>query len=122
MIKNQRLLENLHLPLWIIKDTCWMMQLKWLGIMMIGPTIGMAIYITYVSRKSPMDLWPNLSVLCWICANATWMAGEFLGFSFQHPALLLFILGLLAIGNYLLKYKNASGRIIGTENNHNNKL
>jgi hypothetical protein len=104
MLKNQRLLENLHLPLWIVKDTCWMLQLKWLGVLMVGPTIVMAIYIAYTSRKSAMRLWPNLSVLCWICANSTWMLGEFFHFTFRIPSFALFIAGLVTIGVYLFKY------------------
>ena len=28
--------ENLHIVFWLIKDSCWMLQLKWLGIVMVG--------------------------------------------------------------------------------------
>ena len=122
MFKNQRLLENLHLPLWIIKDTCWMLHIKWLAIAMIAPTIGMAIYIAYISRKSPLNLWPNLSVLCWISANAIWMLGEFAGFSFQLPSSILFVAGLVGIGIYFILYNTASGRFNKGDDWNNNNL
>ncbi|TAE84900.1 MAG: hypothetical protein EAY81_07135 [Bacteroidetes bacterium] len=121
-MKNQRLLENLHLPLWIIKDTCWMLQVKWLAIAMIAPTIGMAIYIVYISRKSLLNFWPNLSVLCWISANAIWMLGEFLGFSFQLPSSVLFIIGLVGMGVYFIIYNRALGRFNKGDDRNNNNL
>jgi hypothetical protein len=70
--------ENLHIPLWLLKDTCWMMEWKMLGITMIFPTVSVAMYLTYKSRKTK-DFYINLAVLFWISANAYWMACEFFG-------------------------------------------
>jgi hypothetical protein len=70
--------ENLHIPLWLLKDTCWMMEWKVLGISMIFPTISVAFYLAYKSRRSK-DFFINLAVLFWITANAYWMCCEFLG-------------------------------------------
>jgi hypothetical protein len=37
--------ENVHILLWLIKDTCWMLEWKVLGCLMIAPTIAVAIYL-----------------------------------------------------------------------------
>ncbi|MES2513391.1 MAG: hypothetical protein V4580_04575 [Bacteroidota bacterium] len=68
--------ESLHIVFWLIKDSCWMLQLKWLGIAMVIPTLAIAIIIVYFTRKG-VDLYLNLAILCWICANSFWMYIEF---------------------------------------------
>src|ERR1700751_3227024 len=70
--------ENLHIPLWLLKDTCWMMEWKTLGIVMIVPTVSVALYLAYKSQKTK-DFFINLAVLFWISANAYWMCCEFFG-------------------------------------------
>jgi hypothetical protein len=71
--------ENIHIPLWLLKDTCWMLEWKALGITMICPTVGVAIYITWKTRKTD-DFFINLAICFWISANAFWMCCEF----FKH--------------------------------------
>ena len=44
---------------------------------MIVPTIGLAFYISWISRRDKAELFHNLAVCCWISANSTWMIGEF---------------------------------------------
>lgn len=68
--------ENLHIVFWLIKDACWMLQFKWLGVIMVIPTIVIAAIIVYVTRKT-VDVYLNLAILCWICANSFWMYIEF---------------------------------------------
>ncbi len=68
--------ENLHIVFWLLKDSCWMLQFKWMGIIMVIPTVFVAGLIAYVSRKTN-DLYINLAILCWICANSFWMYVEF---------------------------------------------
>jgi hypothetical protein len=33
-----RRVENMHILLWLIKDACWAMDLKWMALFMIIPT------------------------------------------------------------------------------------
>ena len=42
-----RKIENLHIVLWLIKDLCWVMLWKPLGLIMITPTIGASLLITW---------------------------------------------------------------------------
>lgn len=68
--------ENLHIVFWLIKDSCWMLEFKWLSVIMVIPTIVMAAIIVYVTRKT-IDVYLNLAILSWICANSFWMFIEF---------------------------------------------
>lgn len=35
--------ENLHIVFWLIKDSCWMLEIRWLGALMVGPALFMAV-------------------------------------------------------------------------------
>jgi len=72
-----RRFENWHILLWLLKDLCWVMDYKSFGTFMIVPTISLALIITYKTRKVFSELMHNIAVVCWICANSTWMFGEF---------------------------------------------
>ncbi|MCB9189937.1 MAG: hypothetical protein H6600_08910 [Flavobacteriales bacterium] len=74
--KKVREFENFHIVLWLMKDVCWVMQAKTLGTIMVFPTVSLAIYIAWLTRKSLVDLYHNLAVVCWISANSIWMLGE----------------------------------------------
>lgn len=76
----QRRIENLHIVFWLIKDISWCLLWRVLGIIMIAPTLGAAIYITWRARDNKTDLAHNLAVVFWITANAWWMLAEFFEF------------------------------------------
>lgn len=99
MDEKQRKFENYHIVLWLVKDLCWAMEFKTLGMVMIAPTIALAVYITYRSFENRFEFMHNLAVCFWITANATWMTGEF--FDFADPArsmaAVCFVIGLLLI-------------------------
>jgi hypothetical protein len=71
--------ENLHILFWLVKDISWAMLWKPIGVVMIVPTISVAILITWQTRKIKSELFHNLAVTFWICANAFWMLMEFTG-------------------------------------------
>jgi len=62
MFKNIRQYENLHIAFWLTKDRCWFMSFKVLGILMIIPTLFVAVHIAYKSRKNISDLFHNIAV------------------------------------------------------------
>lgn len=76
-LQSLREYENLHIVLWLLKDTCWLMLWKTGGIIMIVPTVAVAFHITWLNRKNIDQLFHNIAVSNWICANAVWMIGEF---------------------------------------------
>ncbi len=98
----QRKTENLHIVFWLMKDISWCLMWRTLGIVMIVPTLGAALYITWRARANRVDRAHNLAVVFWITANAWWMIAEFfdfdeapfwLGVSGRHWALVPFVIG-----------------------------
>lgn len=99
--KTLREIENGHIVLWLIKDTCWCTGFKPLGMLMIIPTLAVAAHITWSSRNDAHDLWTNIAVCFWIMANAVWMTGEFYFNDGLRPvAYVFFALGLLSLVAY----------------------
>lgn len=103
MLAKIRNLENTHILLWLIKDSCWVMDFKPLGVFMIIPTVIMAFYLTYLSRHDRKELLHNLAVCCWILANSIWMIGEFYFDDTSRPyAAAFFLLGLAFVAFYYI--------------------
>lgn len=104
MPRSTKHYENIHIPLWLIKDTCWMMEWKTIGISMIVPTIAVAILIA-IRTYRVKEFLINLAICFWILANAYWMCCEFLGFvEMKYIAGLPFLLGAICV---VLFYWNA---------------
>lgn len=102
-----RKIENLHIFLWLLKDVCWALNFKVMGMIMIIPTITVAVAITWQTRKITTELIHNLAVVLWITANCFWMTGEFYGFDegtwgARHLALIPFSIGLLILLYYYI--------------------
>lgn len=104
MLAKIRKIENSHIILWLIKDTFWVMDLKTPGMIMIVPTIAMAIYLCFISRKDQKEFYHSLAVCFWIAANASWMIGEFYFNDGLRPlAFSFFAMGLVSIAFYYLR-------------------
>ncbi len=104
MSKKIRLVENLHVPLWLIKDTCWMLQYKVVGVCFIAPTLGFALYIAWQSRHRKLVLYPSLAIVFWIMANSIWMIDEFFEVGIRQFSLYSFIVGFLFVFLYGFEY------------------
>ena len=76
LLDKIRKYESLHIVFWLVKDSCWMLELKTLGALMIIPTIFIAVYILVKTRKT-VDAYINAAILFWISANSFWMLMEF---------------------------------------------
>lgn len=99
-----RMIENLHIVFWLIKDLSWAMLWKPLGIIMIIPTISAALLITWQTRNIKAELFHNIAVDCWICANAYWMIVEFqdLPDKFRYFTAIPFSIGIGFIAYYYI--------------------
>ena len=105
MFKKIREYENLHIALWLLKDTCWVMTWRIPGMLMIIPTLLVAIHIAWKSKDHLDDLFHNIAVCLWIAANATWMTGEFFyEDTLRSYAAVFFALGLIVVAIYYLIY------------------
>jgi len=79
-----RRLENLHIVFWLVKDISWCVLWKTLGVAMIFPTLGIAVFIAWRTRQMKSELAHNLAIAFWISANSYWMISEFYGFDEMH--------------------------------------
>ena len=109
-----RKMENLHIVFCLFKDVAWCLGLKWLGTVMIIPTLIISIVIAYRTRQYVSELCHNLAITVWISANSYWMVSEFFGFdhhiiwgtyTFKHLAIIPFTIGILILGYYYLIWK-----------------
>lgn len=99
---NYRWIENLHILLWLIKDICWAMEFKPGGIIMIFPTVFVAFYITWKSRRMRSETYHNIAVCCWIVANSVWMLGEFFEYESRPYAASIFGIGISLLAYYYI--------------------
>jgi len=104
-----RRMENMHIAFWLLKDISWCMIWKELGIIMIIPTLTVAIWISWKNKHIKSELAHNLAIVFWISANSYWMISEFLlfdewiiwrEFTGKHIALLPFIAGAVTLLYY----------------------
>jgi len=99
-IKKQ---ENIHILFWLIKDFCWSLEIKWLALFMVLPTVSLAIVIFWNSRNFYSEAIHNFAVCFWILANSVWMIGEFIEVDFRMIAATLFFVGLTTLTIYYTK-------------------
>ena len=105
-----RKIENLHILLWLLKDICWALNLKYPALIMIVPTLMVAVIITYQTRKIISEVIHNLAIDFWITANCTWMVGEFFhldenligAYGLRQLSLIPFSIGLIILAYYYL--------------------
>lgn len=99
---KHRKTENLHIVFWLLKDMSWAMLWKPLGLVMIIPTIGAALLITWQTRHIKSELLHNLAVDFWIVANAYWMLTEFYSINdtLRYYTIIPFSIGLIIIAYY----------------------
>jgi len=104
-------MENMHILFWLLKDVSWCLDFKPLAILMIFPTLIVAIWITRKNRHITSELAHNLAVIFWITANSMWMLVEFLAidediiwrnFTGRHLAIIPFTIGLSILVYYYL--------------------
>ena len=111
---SYRKLENLHVLFWLVKDMSWCMIWRPLGMLMVVPTLGIALVIAWRTRNNPAEFAHNQAIVCWITANSYWMSSEFFGFDTVHVlphvtgqqlALVPFLIGLGTLAYYYLVQK-----------------
>jgi hypothetical protein len=104
-----RRIENLHILFWLVKDLCWAMNFRYVGMFMIIPTMVAALMITWQTRKIFSELMHNLAVVFWITANCTWMIGEFFGidegpYGLRTMAIIPFGIGLAILASFYIRF------------------
>lgn len=100
-----RKIENLHILFWLMKDLCWCLLFRPLGIIMIFPTLTVAIWIAWRNRHIVAELTHNVAIALWIVANSMWMIDEFFFNEKIRPYCVIpFSLGILILFYYYFYY------------------
>lgn len=100
-LQTIRRLENVHIPLWLLKDVSWVSDWKLLGMVMAVPTLAVGVYLCWKTRADSAEFFHSLAVTFWILANITWMYGEFFLDDGTRPAAkVFFFCGLFQLGAY----------------------
>lgn len=102
------ILEMAHIPLWLIKDLCWLMTWRFTGIIMAIPTVLVAIILAVITYKDKSRFLPNVSIAFWIIANANWMLAEFFELPTKFYSIVPFIGGIAIFLLYLYQ-RNKKG-------------
>ena len=102
--KHFRFYEHLHIPFWLVKDTCWALEFKTLGVCMVVPTLALAIIISIKTIKNLPEFLPNIAICLWITANSIWMCDEFFELGIKEVCYIPFIIGLMIIAYWLVFY------------------
>jgi len=99
------ILEMAHIPLWLIKDLCWLMTWRTTGIIMAVPTVTVAIVLALLTKKDRARFLPNVFIAFWIIANANWMVAEFFDLPIRFYSILPFAAGILVFMVYLYQQR-----------------
>lgn len=103
LLNKIRKYESMHVVFWLIKDSCWMLELKLLGAIMIIPTLFLALFIVFKTRKT-IDFYINTAIFFWITANSFWMLMEFFNHNmYKDYAVIPFAFGFLCVGLFYFK-------------------
>ncbi len=103
LLDKIRKYENLHIVFWLVKDSCWMLELKWLGAIMMVPTLFLAVFLVFKTARST-DVFINLAIFFWIVANSYWMMMEFFNNNhYKNLAAIPFGLGFIMVGIFYIK-------------------
>lgn len=114
MVETKKTISNaffdrIHILFWLCKDSSWLLGFKFLGTILIIPTIGVSLAMVWLNRNDRLPFLIELAVLCWICANSIWMIDEFyeLGIKFISIYLFLSGIGIILYSYFDTKRKNS---------------
>lgn len=103
LLDKLRKYESMHIVFWLMKDSCWMLELKVLGAIMIAPTLFLAFYLMFKTLGTK-DIYINTAILFWILANSFWMLMEFFNHNqYKNFAAIPFAIGFMFVGAF---YRN----------------
>jgi hypothetical protein len=102
-LSDVRATENLHIVFWLLKDFCWAADWQIPAMLMIVPTLCIAMWLAWKSRSDAAEFLHSAAVVCWISANSVWMTGElFFDDTWRTPAKILFAAGIVSVAVHYL--------------------
>lgn len=90
---RNKIMDNLHIVLWLIKDLLWSMDNR-LGVLLIIPAVIVSVYILVKQFNNRSCIFHNLAVCFWIVANSIWMCCDLYRLNYMGVVYFLFGVGL----------------------------
>lgn len=95
----KKILQVFHIPIWILKDLCWMLGWGWMSLILSVPAIFISILIiNYTAGVKKLE---NYIILCWLTANTFWLMDEKLNANTHYLSIIFFIIGIFISIRYL---------------------
>lgn len=85
-------LQLFHIPLWVLKDFCWMIGMSSLSLILAIPAILVSILI--INYTAGIKKLENYIIFCWLCANTLWLMDEKLNAHTHYLSVVFFIIGI----------------------------
>jgi hypothetical protein len=101
MNRIKKLLDNLHFPLWILKDMAWLFGYGWTSLILAIPTITISIILILYTIGNERK--QNLVILFWLLANTLWMSHELFDTTTKEIAIFSFLMGIVVAITYIPK-------------------
>jgi hypothetical protein len=91
-MRFKKILQLIHIPLWVLKDFCWMMGMSWLSLIFAIPAILVSVLvINYTAGVKKLE---NYIILCWLTANVLWLLDEKLNANTHYASVVFFIIAI----------------------------
>lgn len=101
-------LDTVNSFAWFMMDATWMLEMKQVATAMILPTLLSGVFLCYIEKRKSVAL-INLSLVCWIIMNVSWMFSEsYYEQAFMAVAKVSFLTGLVLIATAAYYSKNMS--------------
>lgn len=88
--------------MWLLKDILWLQEKTLAAMMMIIPTVGVSLILTFQSYKNKEGFYLNFAILFWIIANSIWMVDEFYALDVRWMTSISFGMGILIMLFYYI--------------------
>lgn len=99
MMNFKKILQTLHIPLWVLKDFFWMIGWAWLSLVFAIPAIlTTLLLINYTVGIRKLE---NFIILFWLSGNTCWLLSEKMDLNTHYISIIFFIFGIGTSIKYL---------------------
>lgn len=102
MTSRQKLISDLHYPLWLLKDFFWMADIPVLSLVLAIPAILISLFMCMVTAGKVQS--ENKMILFWLAANTNWMIAEKYETNTYWLAYSFFAFGIIEMIYYIYKH------------------
>jgi hypothetical protein len=102
MTTKQKIISDLHFPLWLLKDFFWMADMPIISLILAVPAILISLWVCMMTADKSLS--ENKMILWWLLGNTTWMIAEKFETNIYLLSYLFFGIGIIEMIKYIYKY------------------